>query len=127
MEKTVYIDEKPVRLKSTAAITKKYKAQFRRDYFADMLKIAKVFGNGKDKKLSGISYEDLGELDMDVLYDIIWTMAKMADNSIPDPETWLDGFETFPIMEIRTLPVMKSSRWSPFIIVADKLDLTQKT
>lgn len=100
MEKTVYIDEKPVRLKSTAAITKKYKAQFRRDYFADMLKIAKVFGNGKDKKLSGISYEDLGELDMDVLYDIIWTMAKMADNSIPDPETWLDRFETFPIMEI---------------------------
>ena len=46
MEKTVYIDEKPVRLKSTAALPKRYKAQFRRDYFADLLKIAKVFGSG---------------------------------------------------------------------------------
>lgn len=105
MEKTIYIDEKPVRLKSTAALTKRYKAQFRRDYFGDMLKIAKVFGDGKEKELSDLSYDDLGKLDMDVLYDIIWTMAKSADASIPDPETWLDGFETFPLMNI--LPEIK--------------------
>ena len=39
---------------------------------------------------------------MDVLYDVIWTMAKSADKSIPDPMEWLDGFETFPLQEIMT-------------------------
>ena len=46
MEKTIYIDEKPVKLKSTAALPKRYKAQFGRDYFADLMKVAKVFGKG---------------------------------------------------------------------------------
>ncbi|WP_207640253.1 hypothetical protein [Mediterraneibacter gnavus] len=46
MEKTIYIDEKQVKLKSTAALPKRYKAQFGRDYFADLMKVAKVFGKG---------------------------------------------------------------------------------
>lgn len=102
MEKTIYIDEKPVRLRSTAALTKRYKAQFRRDYFADLMKIAKTLGATGKKKLdlSAITYEDLGHLDMEIFYDIVWTMAKSADKSIPDPEEWLDGFEKFPIWEI---------------------------
>ena len=90
MEKTVYIDEKPVRLKSTAALPKRYKAQFRRDYFADLLKIAKVFGSGAKKRadLRTISFDDLNHFDMDVLYDIaggtlyaagIYTFAKNAE------------------------------------------------
>lgn len=102
MEKTIYIDDKPVRLKSTAALSKRYKAQFRRDYFADLLKVAKVFGGTKKKDISlnNVTFENLDHLDMDVLYDIIWTMAKSADRTIPDPIEWLDEFETFPLKEI---------------------------
>ena len=102
MEKTIYIDNKPVRLKSTAALPKRYKAQFRRDYFADLFKIAKVF-EGKDSKemdLKHISYEDLSCLDLDVLYDIIWTLAKTADKSIPEPLEWYDQFERFDLMKV---------------------------
>lgn len=102
MEKTVYIDEKPIRLRSTAALPKRYKAQFKRDYFADLMKLAKVINiRGKRKvDLSDIPFEKLDHFDMDVLYDIVWTMAKSADRSIPDPIEWLDGFETFPLKEI---------------------------
>nr|DAP51849.1 MAG TPA: tail assembly chaperone protein [Caudoviricetes sp.] len=102
MEKTIYIDEKPVRLRSTAALPKLYKAQYRRDYFADMLKLAKSAGTkGKGKlNLSDISFENLEHFDMEMIYDVVWTMAKAADPTIPDPITWLDGFETFPIGEI---------------------------
>lgn len=102
MEKTIYIDEKPVRLKATAALSKRYKAQFGRDYFADLMKLAKVIGTGGKKSiaLTSMSYDDLGHFDMEVLYDIIWTMAKSADRTIPDPLEWLDGFETFPLKEI---------------------------
>jgi hypothetical protein len=103
MEKTVYIDEKPVRLRSTAALPMRYKAQFRRDYFADLMKLAKVIGPGaKGRKLdlSKITFEDLDHFDMEVLYNMIWTMAKSADRSIPDPIEWLDQFETFPLAEL---------------------------
>lgn len=102
MEKTIYIDEKPVKLKSTAALPKRYKAQFGRDYFADLLKLAKVFGKGmkKNQRIQDISFVSLDHVDMEVFYDIIWTMAKTADRSIPDPLEWLDGFDTFPINEI---------------------------
>lgn len=102
MEKTIYIDKKPVKLKSTAALPKRYKAQFGRDYFADLMKIAKVFG-GKTKRNMGIqdiSYTSLDHMDMEVFYDIVWTMAKTADRTIPDPIEWLDGFDTFPLKEI---------------------------
>lgn len=80
---------------------------FRRDYFADLLKIAKVFGSGAKKRadLRTISFDDLNHFDMDVLYDIVWTMAKSADRTIPDPMEWLDGFETFPLKEL--LPEIK--------------------
>jgi len=39
-------------------------------------------------------------LDMEVFYNICWTLAKTADNSISEPLEWLDTFEVFPLMEI---------------------------
>ena len=102
MEKTIYIDEKQVKLKSTAALPKRYKAQFGRDYFADLMKVAKVFGKGTKRNfgIQDISFASLDHMDMEVFYDIIWTMAKTADRTIPDPLEWLDGFEVFPLNEI---------------------------
>lgn len=88
MEKTIKIDGKDVSFKSTGAVPKRYKAQFGRDFFKDLIKM----GNGA--KL------DANSIDFDVLYDIAWTLAKTADPSIKDPITWLDGFDSFPIVEI---------------------------
>lgn len=102
LEKTIYIDNKAVKLKATAALPKRYKAQFGRDYFADLMKVAKVFGKGAERNLGiqDISFASLDHMDMEVFYDIIWTMAKTADRTIPDPLEWLDGFEVFPLNEI---------------------------
>lgn len=102
MEKTIVIDNKQVRLKATAALPKRYKAQFGRDYFADLMKVAKVFGKGMKRNfgIQDISFASLDHMDMEVFYDIIWTMAKTADRTIPDPLEWLDGFEVFPLNEI---------------------------
>ncbi|WP_010049869.1 hypothetical protein [Carnobacterium maltaromaticum] len=110
MEKTITIADKQVRLKSTAATPKRFKIQFGRDYFAELLKFAKVFeplnnleeseGEEREVDLSQLSYDSLKLLDFDVLYDIVWVLAKSADNSIPDPLTWLDQFEVFPLAEI---------------------------
>ncbi|WP_316246313.1 hypothetical protein [Sutcliffiella horikoshii] len=46
------------------------------------------------------SYEQIKTLDMEVFYNICWTLAKTADKNIPEPIDWLDEFEEFPIMDI---------------------------
>ena len=102
MEKTVEIDGKKVRLKSTAGTPKRYKAQFRKDYFSELLKLSKLMG-GVDSEtfdLSKIDYSELDYLDFEVFYNFIWVLAKTADKTIPEPLDWLDEFETMPIAEI---------------------------
>lgn len=99
MEKTIEISGKQVTFKSSGAIPKRYKMQFQRDFFKDLLGMGvanvKFDKLSEDKKLEAIR-----KIDFDLFYDIAWTLAKTADSSIPDPLTWLDGFETFPIIDI---------------------------
>lgn len=94
MEKTILIDDKNINFKSTAATPLRFKAQFGKDYFAEIVKLNKLSGF-KEENL-----EALENIDFEVFYNIIWTLAKTADRTIPDPITWLDGFEEFPLFEI---------------------------
>lgn len=107
MEKTITIDGQKVRLKSTAATIYRYKQQFKKDYFADLLKLAKVFDtdgntaeNAESINLEDLSWDQIDHLDMEVLFNFVWVLAKSADNTIPEPLEWLDQFDTFPIKEI---------------------------
>lgn len=99
MEKTLIIDGKEVRFKSTAATPLRYKAQFGKDFFAEIIKMGALEKLGKldpDK----VTREDLEGLDFEVFYNIAWAMAKTADPKIPDPITWLDQFDEFPMVDI---------------------------
>lgn len=103
MEKTISIDGKQVRLKSTAATVKRYKAQFRRNLFADMMGLGAIStltsSDGSQQPID-TSNLDLSKVDFELVYDLTWLFAKTADSSIPDPMTWLDEFEEFPIEDI---------------------------
>ncbi|GEP66494.1 hypothetical protein CBE01nite_42620 [Clostridium beijerinckii] len=96
MEKTITIDNKEVTFKSTAATPLRFKAQFHKDYFAEIIKLNRLnkFKDAKD------NFEMLENADFEIFYNIIWVLAKTADNSIPDPITWLDGFDEFPLFQI---------------------------
>ena len=96
MEKTIVIDDKEVKFRSTAATPLRFKAQFGRDYFAEIIKLNKL----SDFKEEKSNYEVLENADFEVFYNIIWTLAKTADNTIPEPIAWLDGFDEFPLFEI---------------------------
>lgn len=96
MEKTIKIDGKEVRFRSTAATPLRFKAQFGKDYFAEIIKLNKLSKFKEDKT----NYEALENADFEVFYNIIWTLAKTADKNIPEPLTWLDSFEEFPLFEI---------------------------
>lgn len=93
MEKTLTIDGRQVRLKSTGAFLLRYKMQFGRDAIQDAFRlIGSIDSNNR--------ITDLGALDLEVLYNMIWTLAKTADASLPPPMEWLDTFAAFPLDEV---------------------------
>lgn len=94
MEKTIVIDGKEVRFKSTGATALRYKAQFGKDYLSEIFKLNSI-GN-----INEVNSDSTASLDFEVFYNIAWTLAKTANPSIPDPITWLDEFNEFPVMDI---------------------------
>lgn len=99
MEKTIVIDGKQIPFKSTGAVALRFKAQFGKDYFKEILKLMTV-EKLENLNINNFKIEDLEGLDFEVFYNIAWTMAKTANKSIPDPMNWLDEFEEFPIIDI---------------------------
>lgn len=113
MEKTLTIDGVRVNFKSTASTPMRYKAQFASDFFGDLLKMAPMIKSMTDSdELEDMDYETLKSLDFTVFYNIIWVLAKTADNSIPEPMEWLDGFDEFPLMDI--IPELQDLMMSSF-------------
>lgn|SRR5690625_293420 len=101
MEKTLEIDGRNVKFKSTAATALRYKAQFGSDFFLDLLKMKPILDAvEKDLDFDELDYDTLKHLDFELFYRIIWVLAKTADKTIPEPIEWLDTFSEFPINEI---------------------------
>lgn len=94
MEKVLNIGGKEVRMKSTAGTMMRYRNNFNRDFIKDLVKLQTRLN---DKIEKGQEFE---ALDLDLFEKIAWCMAKTADNSIPDIESWLDEFDTFDIMQV---------------------------
>ncbi|MFJ8268533.1 hypothetical protein [Peribacillus asahii] len=99
MEKTIVISDKEVRFKTTGGSAIRYKAQFGRDFFADVAKLSSL------EKLTKIDDEDfkpedIEGVDFTFFYNIAWVFAKTADKDIPDLLSWLDSFDEFPIIEL---------------------------
>lgn len=90
MEKTLLIDGKNIRFKCTAGTLIRYRNQFNREFLADVAKLKNI--NVTNNMMSGFL--------LSPFYDIVWIMAKTADDSIPDQLTWYDSFDEFPIFDV---------------------------
>lgn len=97
MEKTLTIDGKQVKFKSTGALLKRYRTQFGKDLIPELAKMKKLQGVKPNEELTE---EQIKCIDFDTFFDIAWTLAKTADKNIPDPINWLDEFDEFPILDI---------------------------
>lgn len=102
MEKILTIDGRQVKFKSTGAFLLRYKAQFRRDALQDIFKLEDAIKEVKNEETGKreIILANKEALDLEVMYDLVWTLAKTADPNILPPMEWLDGFSEFPLMEI---------------------------
>ena len=94
MEKILTIDGRRVKFKSTGAFLLKYKAQFKRDALKDLFRLQNAID------IETHELKDIESLDLEVFYNLVWTLAKTADSSVEPPEEWLDTFSEFPLMDI---------------------------
>lgn len=93
MEKVINIDGREIKLKATGAFLLKYRMEFQSDPLKDIMRMAEA-------------ENDLEKLDMSVLYQIFYTMAKSGNPDIEPMMDWLDGFDCLPMEDILP-PVME--------------------
>lgn len=106
MEKTILIDGHEVKLKTNGSTPMRYKAQFKRDYLAEIVRMMKLFSLLNKDDLTDLEYEELDKVDMSIVYNIVWTYAKTADDSVPEPIVWFESFDEFPILDV-TLQIVE--------------------
>lgn len=117
MEKILTIDGKQVHFRSTGAFLLRYKAQFGRDAMQDLFKLQQALSPDGQTV-------DVGALDLEVFYNLVWTLAKVADPTIPPPLEWLDSFGEFPIIDI--IPEVVEMIFSSITSTAKKKEPHQK-
>lgn len=88
MEKTLTIDGRQIQFKHTGGTIMRYRNQFNSDFTKDFVEFAAT---------SATNYEHFS---YEAIERIIWALAKTADDSIPDPQTWFDSFEDIDIIDV---------------------------
>lgn len=121
MEKIIKIGDKEVRLDNCVGWTMEYKAQFGRDILPSIMPIV-VTGiesvtailnesgmkDGKNPTIGDIMGAIEGRtMDLllplyqleftDTVVNVLWSMAKAADDYIAPPKTWVRQFDEFPL------------------------------
>jgi len=94
MERIITIDGRQVKFKSTGAFLLRYKSQFHRDALQDIFKLQDAID------LDTNAIKNIEALNLEIFYDLVWTLAKTADTTIDPPLEWLDTFNEFPLMDI---------------------------
>lgn len=122
MIKTIQIGDHPVEINSSAGWLYTYREQFGHDILVVLMpaleagvRLAKKAfedsgvqdGDEVTKLLGGIDEEAITEavitlssMQLTTVTNIVWALAKNADSSIPEPRTWLNNFENFPVEEV---------------------------
>lgn len=101
MEKILNIDGRQVKFKSTGAFLLRYKQQFKREALKDIYKLQESIIEKRDKDGNKVQeLVNIDALDLEVFYDLAWTLAKTADPNILPPIEWLDEFGEFPLLDI---------------------------
>ena len=122
MEKTINIGNKEVRLNNNIGWTIDYRDQFGVDIIPTLIPMVAAALDlikgllDEMEDTSNLEWQDvlktvdgdtlldavvhLGGLEFKDFINVTWAMAKCADETIPEPRTWVRQFEVFPIDEI---------------------------
>ena len=96
LEKTLKVNGKDVKFKSSAAVLRVYRIKFGRDIFEDLMKLESALADS-NQAASRIPIEQL-----ELFENVAYAMAYSADpEGVPENiNEWLDQFEIFSIYEV---------------------------
>ncbi len=100
MIKNVKIGEQNVPFKISASFAYRYKNQFGEDVLQVIFPMLSSLNLDKGVVTNEEVFKALEKLEITTVYNIIWVMAKTADNKIEEPEEWYDSFDVFPLADI---------------------------
>ena len=96
IEKTIDVGGRKVAFKSSAAIPRLYRARFKRDIFADLMRLEKSMSRAEEG--ASASFE---AADLEIFENVAYIMALHADPSVPkNIDEWLEQFEMFSIYQV---------------------------
>lgn len=99
-ERTINIDGRDIKFRSSAAVPRLYRMKFRRDMFRDLNRLDRQFkASEKIRKKGGGSAMQVE--DLEIFENIAFIMARHADPSVPESvDEWLEEFEIFSIVQV---------------------------
>ena len=106
IEKTIMIEGRPAKLRSSALIPKLYRAYFGRDMVQDMKLLAKGYKKLKDLPKNATEEEreeaQMSIMDLEIFERVTWIMMKHGGSNVGEtPEEWLDSLDgIFSVYEI---------------------------
>nr|DAS86715.1 MAG TPA: tail assembly chaperone protein [Caudoviricetes sp.]DAT04312.1 MAG TPA: tail assembly chaperone protein [Caudoviricetes sp.] len=100
MKQTITIKGHQLTLESNAFTTLLYKKQFNKDYFKELLLVAKVFNGRKSFSLEDLDKDSLEAFDSELFYRLFWIFAVTADPSVPD---YLDFYRVNSYLELKDI------------------------
>ena len=109
MDKTIIISGRPVVFRKTAGTMIRYKRQFGRELYPDLIKIYDLFPilrqytDGKNEMTEAQKVEIAKVMlgtETEWMYDILYIMAQQAEPSIRDELEWLDSFDDFNVFDV---------------------------
>lgn len=100
MKQTISIKGKQITLESNAFTTLLYKKQFNKDFFKELLIVAKVFNGRKSFSLEDLDTDSLEAFDSELFYRLFWIFAVTADPSVPD---YLDFYRVNSYLELKDI------------------------
>lgn len=95
MKVVIEIDGKKIPFEANGNTPRKYQKQFGKNYFEVASDITGAFDAESGQVLAG-------KVEMDDVYNLLYTYAHTADGSIGDIDTWLSSFDSFPIVDLLT-------------------------
>lgn len=100
MKQTITIKGHQLTLESNAFTTLLYKKQFNKDFFKELLIVAKVFNGRKSFSLEDLDTDSLEAFDSELFYRLFWIFAVTADPSVPD---YLDFYRVNSYLELKDI------------------------
>lgn len=100
MKQTITIKGHQLTLESNAFTTLLYKKQFNKDFFKELLLVAKVFNGRKSFSLEDLDTDSLEAFDSELFYRLFWVFAVTADPSVPD---YLDFYRVNSYLELKDI------------------------